>query len=231
MTKPKPYRLLVVAHPDDETLFFGGLLITTARKGPPWKVICVTDGNADGHGQARRDQFRAATRAMAIKDIEHWDFPDVYEQRLDVTRLTERLRALPGKPREVYTHGVLGEYGHPHHQDVCAAVFKAFGGARVPVWSAAYNCFPEKTVKLTAAQYRVKCRVLADIYRSETRRFAHFLPSTAVEGFIRLAAREVEAIYAYLCGGRAPDLKALRAFKWYWPYLEGSGGKVAPRPF
>ncbi|MCC7441831.1 MAG: PIG-L family deacetylase [Bdellovibrionales bacterium] len=235
---PTKTSLLVVAHPDDETIFFGGLLLATRSR--HWRVICVTDGNADGHGTTRAAQFQAACKALGVRKAEQWDFPDIYEKRLDLARLGERLRAIldsKDRPGEVYTHGPLGEYGHPHHQDVCAAVHRAFGdgggkGARrVPVWSPAYNCLPSKWVKLTPAQYRVKCRVLSGIYRAETRRFAHFLPALAAEGFIRHALREVDALHGWAAEARHPDPKHLQAYSWYLPYLEESGGRVAPRPF
>lgn len=224
------YRLLVVAHPDDETLFFGGLLASTATQKIPWLVVCVTDGNADGNGRTRAQQFRDATRKLGVSHIAHWDFPDIYEQRLDIGALAMRLRALPA-PKEVYTHGILGEYGHPHHQDVCAAVFQAFARQKIPVWSAAYNCWPERWVRLSEPQYRLKCSILSGIYQAETRRFAHFLPATAAEGFTQLSFGEVNALYRFLCGGPPPALRSLRVYRWYWTYLATSGGNVAPRPF
>ncbi|HTL12919.1 MAG TPA: PIG-L family deacetylase [Bdellovibrionota bacterium] len=223
--------LMVVAHPDDETLFFGGLLLTTRSK--RWTVVCVTDGNADGNGAARAQQFQAACKALGVKRALHWDFPDIYEKRLDLDRLERRLGELVdeiGKPAEVYTHGPLGEYGHPHHQDVCAAVHRAFA-PKVPVWAPAYNCMPARLAKLTPAQYRTKCKILAGIYRAETRRFAHFLPATAVEGFVRHKPAEIEALYGWIAHARRPDPKQLVAYGWYLPYLEDSGGRVAPRPF
>ena len=222
--------MLVVAHPDDETLFFGGLLASTSAQKTPWLVICVTDGNADGNGKARARQFRRATAKLGIEHIAHWDFPDIYEKRLDLDALSSRLQALP-RPKEIYTHGVLGEYGHPHHQDVCAAVFRAFDSTKIPVWSAAYNCWPERDVRLSQALYQLKCEILSGIYQAETRRFAHFLPATATEGFTQLSAREVKALYGFLTGGPAPSRRSLRAYRWYWTYLETSGGQVAPRPF
>lgn len=228
--RPGKYRLLVVAHPDDETLFFGGLLASTSKQKTPWLVVCVTDGNADGNGVARAKQFRDATRKLGIRHIEHWDFPDIYEKRLDIQALSSKLQALV-PPKEVYTHGVLGEYGHPHHQDVCAAVFRAYAPTKIPIWSAAYNCWPHRSVRLSEATYRLKCKILSGIYQAETRRFAHFLPATATEGFTQLSANEVKSLYAFLTGGPAPSLRSLRAYRWYWTYLEQSGGQVAPRPF
>lgn len=121
--KAKAYRLLVVAHPDDETIFFGGLL--QKEKSLPWKVICVTDGNADSRGKERAEEFLKATKLFGVKDTEHWNYPDLFTSRLPLKEITERLSTLP-KPKEVYTHGPIGEYGHPHHQDVCLATYRAF---------------------------------------------------------------------------------------------------------
>lgn len=228
--RPGKYRLLVVAHPDDETLFFGGLLASTTKKKTPWLVICVTDGDADGNGKARAKQFRNATRKLGVTYIAHWDFPDIYEKRLDIEALATRLQGLVA-PKEVYTHGVLGEYGHPHHQDVCAAVFRAFGDTEIPLWSAAYNCWPERRIHLSEDEYRLKCEILSGIYQAETRRFAHFLPATATEGFTQLSGLEVKSLYRFFTGGPAPARRTLRAYRWYWTYLAASGGQVAPRPF
>lgn len=106
----KKYNLVVVAHPDDETIFFGGLLQAYRRR--PWKVICATDGNADGMGVQRRQDFQRACDALKVQNCEMWDFPDRFENRLDIDRLAERLKQETAS--EIFTHGVLGEYGHPH---------------------------------------------------------------------------------------------------------------------
>src|SRR5262249_20849055 len=154
----KKYNLLVAAHPDDETIFFGGLLQVYRRK--PWKVVCVTDGNADGQGAKRkRDLFNACDK-MRVATCEMWDFKDRYESRLDIGPLVERLHR--ETLSEVFTHGVLGEYGHPHHQDVSLAVHRAFTKGP-PVWSVAYNCFAEKIFRVPQRAYQKKCEILSDI--------------------------------------------------------------------
>jgi LmbE family N-acetylglucosaminyl deacetylase len=207
--KAKAYRLLVVAHPDDETIFFGGLLMR--KRSVPWKVICVTDGNADGRGAERKLEFQAATKLLGVAKIEHWDFPDRFPSRLPTDEIAARLREFPA-PKEIYTHGPLGEYGHPHHQDVCLAVHRAF--PRVPVFSPATNTRPDRVVKMSPSEYKKKTRAFAQVYAKETENFIAMLPNNAVEGFSRFRAREVEAVVGYLRGERELDKDSLERYAW-----------------
>lgn len=222
MKKPN---LLVVAHPDDETIFFAGLVQTYRRK--PWKIICVTDGNADGSGRKRQQDFLNACKLLKAEG-EMWDFPDRYDKRLNIEKLIDRLKQQ--SPAEVFTHGILGEYGHPHHQDVCLATYRAFSQDKT-VWSTAYNCFAEKVIRLPRKAYTVKCEILSRTYFSETHRFARWLPAYNHEGYVKLTLKEVEELYAFFSEGRAPDPKALKAFHWFVPYLEEFRSQVAARPF
>lgn len=226
MTK---YNLLVVSHPDDETLFFAGLLLRKRRL--PWRVICVTDGDADGDGVRRKAQFRRACRMLGVKKSDWLGFPDVFAQRLKTKDLAEALRLLP-RPSTVFTHGILGEYGHPHHQDVSYAVHLAFAtNRRIPVYSVAHNCYPDLVVRLTREDYATKTKVLKQVYFSETRRFATFLPATATEGFTKVDPQEVEAIYRFLTEKRPLSPKDLKTYKWFTPYLNVLPDPTAHRPF
>lgn len=222
----KKYNLLIAAHPDDETIFFGGLLQVYRRK--PWKVICVTDGNADGQGAQRHEDFRNACKALKAGSFEMWNFPDHYERRLDIDAVVKRLKG--ESPSEVFTHGVLGEYGHPHHQDVSLAVHRAFG-RHVPLWSVAYNCFAEKVFRIPQRAYQKKCEVLSKTYFSETVRFSRWLPSSNHEGFTRVQASEVERLYGFLTGGPLPQPEDLKVYAWFLPYLEEYRRQVNERPF
>lgn len=209
--------LVIVAHPDDETIFFGGMIISLKNRG--WKVIVVTDGNADGLGQTRSEQLREACRRLGAKEVEQWDFKDVYEERLDTTKLIERLAKVE-KPKAVFTHGILGEYGHPHHQDVSWAVHKYFQN-KIPVWSVAYNSFASKNVRLTRKTYEKKVDVYSRIYYSETVRFARVLPVQNQEGFHRVDFKEVDHLYQYFTD-KTPDVdpSKLKAYSWFTPYLD-----------
>lgn len=223
----KKNNLLVVAHPDDETIFFGGLVQVYRRR--PWKVICVTDGNADNEGEKRKSDFFAACSQMKAKTFEMWDFPDRFDARLDVDALTRKLQAEDAA--EVFTHGALGEYGHPHHQDVCLAAYRAFQG-RAIIWSTAYNCFAEKIVRVPRRAYESKAQILSRTYFSETKRFARWLPHQNHEGFIQLKLDEVEALYAYLSSNQSAGLAGkLKEYAWFEPYLEAFRMQTLERPF
>ena len=219
--------MLVVAHPDDETLFFGALLLKYRKH--PWHVVCVTDANADKMGDLRKKQFEKACKLLKVQKSSWWNFPDIFSQRLDTSKLIDKLSELPS-PAEVFTHGIIGEYGHPHHQDVSFAVHSVFGETH-KVFSSAYNAQPEFTVSLDKKQYDLKTKILGDVYGTETARFMHILPATATEGFVRVPLKEVTAIYRYIREGVEPSRTSLKTYGWYWPHLKARGDFTKGRLF
>lgn len=226
----KKHNLIVVAHPDDETIFFGGLIQQSKRL--PWHVVCVTDGNADGKGAERQKQFQQACQKLKVWRTTFFHLPDFYEKRLDIQTLQNKFSAMD-TPHEIFTHGPLGEYGHPHHQDVCYATHHFFSN-KAPVWAVAHNCRPEKVIKLTPDQFRKKTDILSKIYFSETERFINFVPATAMEGFVRFQLREIEALYNFFLSSESPshfDQKNLKKYKWLQPYLPAMKATIRRRPF
>jgi LmbE family N-acetylglucosaminyl deacetylase len=207
--KSKPHRLLVVAHPDDETIFFGGLLLR--KQSLPWRVICVTDGNADGRGKERAKEFQKACRLIARTKGEQWNYPDRFPDRLPVAELCARLQSGP-LPQEIYTHGPLGEYGHPHHQDVCLAVHRAFPQRKI--FSPAWNVKPDFSLQLTAKEAKVKTKVFGEVYRKETDRFLNILPLSLVESYVRFENHEVESIVPFMRGEGKIDSKKIVRHLW-----------------
>lgn len=218
---------IVVAHPDDETIFFSGLILS--HKNFKWTIICVTDGNGDGRGTARKKEFFKACRKLGANKI-HWlGLPDSYSDRLNLNEIKISLARLD-RPDIVYTHGPLGEYGHPHHQDVCMAVYEHYL-PKTPVWGVSYNSYPELKIHLTEQQYRIKTGILRDIYFDETNRFIHILPAMSEEHFYRWKLNTVREMYKYM---RNTDPKLptnLGPLKWLAKHLPEYKKRASKRTF
>lgn len=60
--------LCVTAHPDDESMFFVPVLRCAAAAGMRVHLLCLSTGNAEGLGDRRRGELRAAWRALALPD-------------------------------------------------------------------------------------------------------------------------------------------------------------------
>ncbi len=211
--------LVVVAHPDDETIFFGATILSRPKEN--WTVICVTDGNADGDHRRRKKQLARACKSLGVKSFKMYDFPDKFGSRLDVDGLVERLsneQKLFGDFDSIYTHGALGEYGHRHHQDVCYACYQVFSEKKIHTVS--YNSLPEKSVVASKKIFAKKAEILTEIYGSETQRFLLLLPVTWSEGTQRISKSEVNKIYLHLCGKRRMTARGLKVYRWFWPQLK-----------
>ena len=220
--------LVCVAHPDDETIFFGGLIAT---KKYDWTVVCVTDANADGLGKERMGQFKKACHLLGVKKIIFLNYPDLFDQRLNTEKLIQDFNNINSQEfyKYIFTHGILGEYGHKHHQDVSYATHKVF--QRQKIFSVAYNLYPELSVGLSQKIYNLKTKLLSKIYAGESMRFLGFLPATSSEGFVALKYKEVEEIYSFIVGQKKLITSNLKAYRWLAHFIENRDFELKTRPF
>ena len=134
-----PTHVMIVAHPDDETLFGGQELLN----GEGWHVVCLT--NCDN--AARANRFRLAM-AFAGATYDLWDYPDRPGWSRDsmsaesawrplLEGLKERLTGIltSPTPRRVVTHNGNGEYGHAHHKIVHEIVRNLAPPAHIEVFA------------------------------------------------------------------------------------------------
>ena len=108
--------LLCVAHPDDESLWFGGTLLSAVDV--RWTVLCATYGDDTPRGR----DFRGVCQRLGAQAVQ-LGLPDstglLPEPLLrdGVSEVAEQ-----GPFDVVLTHGRWGEYGHPHHRQVSRMV-------------------------------------------------------------------------------------------------------------
>lgn len=104
--------LLLFAHPDDEILFAGGLMLRYPHW--RWHLVCAT-------GEAERARALSAARGALVRagvdaTVLCLGLKDRYAPE-DVAEWGDAIRgAIPDwTPEVVFTHGARGEYGHHHH--------------------------------------------------------------------------------------------------------------------
>lgn len=99
--------LMLVAHPDDETIFGYTLL---RRKN--WHVVCLTHAQT----KPRCDEFRSVLEKIGVTG-QMMDYPDIWGGGFDEAQTTAELRELvqAGQYDHVVTHNAEGEYGHSQH--------------------------------------------------------------------------------------------------------------------
>jgi len=122
--------LCVTAHPDDESLGFGGTLARYAAEGVEVSVVVATRGErgrfGDGSqphpgpgalGRIREAEARAACEVLGVRDVRFLDYLDAELDQVDAHEATGRIavhiRAL--RPHVVLTFDPYGAYGHPDH--------------------------------------------------------------------------------------------------------------------
>jgi LmbE family N-acetylglucosaminyl deacetylase len=132
--------LVVMAHPDDESMGCGGLILRHTRAGIPTHLICATRGEAGWMGkplgakeedlaQIRAGELEEAAAALALSGVELWDYPDGGVSKVDQEEITQRVWQEISKlhPRAVIGWGPDGGYGHPDHVAMGACTDAAVG--------------------------------------------------------------------------------------------------------
>lgn len=125
--------MAVLAHPDDESLGFGGTLAAYAAEGIRVTLVTATRGDRgryqgrrpgeEGHpGQTalaaiRESELRAAASALGLSDVAVLDYGD---QQLATGPATAVINDIAGRiraerPDVIVTFGMDGAYGHPDH--------------------------------------------------------------------------------------------------------------------
>jgi len=159
--------LAVLAHPDDETLGFGGAFARYAAEGVATSLVTATRGDRGryrgvkyGEGsehpgpeklaRLREQELRAAADVLGIGDVTLLGYGD---GRLDEAEPIEAIARIASEIRRIRPHVVMtfppdGAYGHPDHIAVCQLTTAALVAAAAPGVGADDRAPPHQVSKL-----------------------------------------------------------------------------------
>lgn len=125
--------LAVAAHPDDESLGWGGTLAKYAAEGVQTYLATATRGERgwfgdeadnpglEALGRIREGELRSAADVLGIGRVDFLDYIDGDLDQADPVEAAGKIAALVReiRPQVVITFGPDGAYGHPDHIAIC----------------------------------------------------------------------------------------------------------------
>ncbi|KAH9608419.1 hypothetical protein KSS87_021353 [Heliosperma pusillum] len=124
-TQPKKASLLVIAHPDDESMFFTPTINYLTSRGHDIHILCLSTGNADGMGNIRKDELYKAcgTLKVPLTQVTILDHPELQDGFGKVWNHTLIAKLVGDSIKSqgidtVITFDSFGVSGHCNHRDV-----------------------------------------------------------------------------------------------------------------
>lgn len=120
---PKPRALLVVTHPDDETIFAGGLILSSHET--KWTIVCVHPQD-----QQRKKEFLSACNFLESESSSSI-YPVLFDPllnpngQINAEWLIDGLKHYRTSYDFVLTHNREGEYGNENHRLVQRCVIRS----------------------------------------------------------------------------------------------------------
>lgn len=157
--------LIIVAHPDDEMIFFNKFLLENKNT----LVICLTSGGS----RKRSKEFYKSLEYYKTKGL-IYNFKDGLDVEWQIDKVLGVLRKILQltKPQKILSHNKEGEYGHPQHIN-CNKIIEdllkeEFTNIEFLIPEVNSKLFIEDN-KLSTKKLNKKIKVFKDIYKSQSK--------------------------------------------------------------
>lgn len=163
--------LVIVAHPDDETIWMGGTLLSNVNN---WSMTIISLCRRDDKDRAPK--FKKVCRILKAKGFMS-DLEDEKLNDISTSEVIKRIKKYSNKAYDyIFTHGKNGEYGHKRHIDVNKAVLemlkkKILSGKKIFFFSYVKKrgfCYANKNsdnfIKLSDNQLKKKKNLIISVY-------------------------------------------------------------------
>eukprot|EP00735_Rhodelphis_limneticus_P008656 TRINITY_DN2181_c0_g1::TRINITY_DN2181_c0_g1_i3::g.12785::m.12785 TRINITY_DN2181_c0_g1::TRINITY_DN2181_c0_g1_i3::g.12785 ORF type:complete len:271 (+),score=0.32,sp/Q5SX19/PIGL_MOUSE/37.12/2e-37,PIG-L/PF02585.12/6.4e-25,DUF965/PF06135.7/0.085 TRINITY_DN2181_c0_g1_i3:103-915(+) len=115
--------LLVIAHPDDEAMFFVPTITTLLSMNFSLSLLCFSNGNADQLGRIRQQELASSAKFLGISQVEVLDsnlFQDGFDKSWNIVDIHHALEqyTLNQTFTSIITFDSYGVSGHPNHIDL-----------------------------------------------------------------------------------------------------------------
>lgn len=121
--------LLVIAHPDDECMFFTPTISVLRELGVVVYVLCLSSGNADGLGSRRREELKRSCASMGIESpviVDNTLLQDGMHSRWPAEQVAREIenaiKILQVDIGAIITFDEHGVSRHPNHCDTSTGV-------------------------------------------------------------------------------------------------------------
>lgn len=176
--------LVIVAHPDDETIWVGGTLLKNKNNWDITIIILCRKDDSDRAPKFKRvcDKLNAKSFISDLDDSEQGDFKKISNEDI----INRVLQFTDGKSYDyIFTHGENGEYGHVRHIEVHKAIneminkklllckkvffFSYFKDEKLGICYVNENA--DKLIRLKDVYFKEKLQLIQEIYGFEENSF------------------------------------------------------------